>query len=778
MSKVFGRRRGVRRPRPDTVVHPALSVEAALSGLIAARWFVLAAIVLVTAVVGAGVFRLEFNPDARVYFSFENPDRIALERLEAHHGRYGNVVLMLVPQSGDVFQPAVIHAVTDATERLAGLDGVAAVQSLTNSTALPEQTDAAGHGQGADGGGRDAEFLRSLWEWDTEPFAPFVSPQADVVALHLLIANSDVESIALASTLNDAIDAMAADHGGITYRISGDAIMDATFMEAIFQDMTWLAPLQGIAIVLLLLFCLRCVWTTAALLLVLGLATLLTMGIAGWAGFSLNGITSATPMILLGLAVATCIHLLTAWQQTMRGGGGRIEAFSRAIRTNAFPVFLAVFSTVVSFLCLGFSDSPPFRDLGVLVAVGLVLTGILAFTVLPMLVILLPTRTAMSRVRAEQAMEQVGRVMVTYPKAIVAILLALTVLAGLGITQLSFDDRLSHYFSERFEFRRDTDFMEKHFSGLHIIEYSLPAERAGGVATPEYLAAVERFRTWLERQPEVDRVADFASIARTIVERDPRIPSADGLPASFEVGQTVIRAFEEMAESDAALGRFVSAAADRSLVRIVLRNVNSSDIRSLTDRANDWLVAKEPLIASRAAGMSLLAANMSQRNAKGMFYGTVAALVLVSLILLGALRSVRLGLISLVPNLAPMLIAYGLWGAFVGEATFAATVVMAMTFGIVVDDTVHVLAKYSRLRREGRMSIAAALPESFRTVGVAVAATTFSIASGFVALALSGFTVNQQLGLLTLLVLFAALFTVLLLLPPLLVLFDRRERPA
>jgi hypothetical protein len=161
-----------------------------------------------------------------------------------------------------------------------------------------------------------------------------------------------------------------------------------------------------------------------------------------------------------------------------------------------------------------------------------------------------------------------------------------------------------------------------------------------------------------------------------------------------------------------------------------------------------------------------------------MFYGTVAALVLVSLILLGALRSVRLGLISLVPNLAPMLIAYGLWGAFVGEATFAATVVMAMTFGIVVDDTVHVLAKYSRLRREGRMSIAAALPESFRTVGVAVAATTFSIASGFVALALSGFTVNQQLGLLTLLVLFAALFTVLLLLPPLLVLFDRRERPA
>ena len=751
-----------------------MTIEQALRQLIRARWLVCMILLVMVAVAAAGALRLEFNADARAYFSLENPDRRSLEDLESRHGRYGNVVVMLQPERGDIFTTTLLQTLADTATALRDVSGVASVRSILDAKSLPRADDQSL----AIASEQDVGFLRVLWERDRDLFEPFVSDRADVTALHILIGAQAPENLEYVRQLRELVDGLRAVHPDITFRVSGDAVMDATFMEAIRQDLVWLAPLQGIAIVLLLLASLRCFWTTVSLLIVLGCATVLTLGTAGWLGLELNGVTSATPMILLGLAVATCIHLLTAWQQVLRSGGDRVAAFAESVRQNAFPVALAVLSTVVSFLCLNFSDSPPFRELGNLIALGLVLTGILAFTLLPILVISLPTRSASSRVAAENAMAGLGRMVAAHPLPLVVALLATTLAASYGVTQLTFDDKFSEYFSERFEFRRDTDFMERHFAGLTVLEYSLPADSSGSAAASQYLAAVGQFATWLDGQDEVDSVVDFAALAAEILRQDPRIPSTEGRPASVEAADMLLNAYRAFAAGDAALERLLSAEGSHTLLRVVLRDASSRDIRAFADRADAWLGANQPAIAATSAGMSLLAANLSLRNAKGMLYGTVVALGLVSLILLAALRSLRLGILSLVPNLIPMLVAYGAWGAIVGEVSFAATVVLAMTFGIVVDDTVHVLAKYNRLRRKYGLSVAAALPESFRTVGIAVTATTVSIASGFAALSFSGFLVNRHLGLLTLMVLIAALVTVLFLLPPLLVLFDRRRGEA
>jgi hypothetical protein len=487
----------------------------------------------------------------------------------------------------------------------------------------------------------------------------------------------------------------------------------------------------------------------------------------------LNGVTSATPMVLLGLAVATCIHLLMTWQLALRRDGDKMAAMAASIRFNAFPVFLAVSTTIVSFLCLNMADAPPFRDLGNLIALGLTLTGILAFTLLPVLIVLLPAHAAHGRDRMEQAMMRLGGWVLKRQGVLLAMLVCLVAGAAWGVTKVRFDDRFAHYFSERFEFRQDSDFMEARLSGLTVLEYSLPAGAPDGAAAPAYLASMERFTAWLKRQPEVDRTASFADIVRQLVSLAPHIPSENGLPASEDVGRQIIEHYRQATEDKGARYRPLSAAGDHTVFEIVLSNVSARKIRAFADRANGWLKNSEPSIAATANGMPIMTANLSQRNARGMTLGTLAAFIAVSAILLLALRNLRLGVVSLLPNLLPMLVAYGIWGVFAGEVSFAATVVMAMTFGIVVDDTVHVLAKYNRLRRGHGLSLEQAIPETFRTVGVAVTATTVSIASGFAALSFSGFLVNRHLGLLTLLVLFAALSTVLFILPPLLKLFDR-----
>ena len=132
-----------------------------------------------------------------------------------------------------------------------------------------------------------------------------------------------------------------------------------------------------------------------------------------------------------------------------------------------------------------------------------------------------------------------------------------------------------------------------------------------------------------------------------------------------------------------------------------------------------------------------------------MLGATLSALVLISVILMAALRSFRMGLVSLVPNLAPAMMTFGLWGLMVGELGLSVAIIAAMTFGIVVDDTVHFLSKYLRVRRETGAGVEDAVRYSFRTVGPALMITSVVLSAGFVILAFSGFKINSDMGLLT-----------------------------
>lgn len=152
-----------------------------------------------------------------------------------------------------------------------------------------------------------------------------------------------------------------------------------------------------------------------------------------------------------------------------------------------------------------------------------------------------------------------------------------------------------------------------------------------------------------------------------------------------------------------------------------------------------------------------------------MLVGTTTALVLISLIMIVALRSLKLGLISMVPNLLPAALAFGLWGIVVGKIGLAISVVSAMSLGIIVDDTVHFLSKYSRARREQGMSAQDAVRYAFSTVGMALWVTSLVLAAGFLVLSQSAFQVNSGMGLLTAIVIVFALIADFLFLPPLLI---------
>jgi predicted RND superfamily exporter protein len=179
---------------------------------------------------------------------------------------------------------------------------------------------------------------------------------------------------------------------------------------------------------------------------------------------------------------------------------------------------------------------------------------------------------------------------------------------------------------------------------------------------------------------------------------------------------------------------------------------------------------------TQGTSATMMFSHIGERNIKTMLTGTAVALLLISVILMFALKSFKIGLISLVPNLVPPLVGFGIWGLVSGQVGLGLSVVAGMTLGIVVDDTVHFLSKYTRAMREKKMSPEDSVRYAFHNVGQALVVTTLVLMAGFFVLATSDFLINSNMGLLTGIVIGLALIADFLLLPTLLMKLGAEKR--
>ncbi|MGH8458984.1 MAG: MMPL family transporter, partial [Nevskiales bacterium] len=193
-------------------------------------------------------------------------------------------------------------------------------------------------------------------------------------------------------------------------------------------------------------------------------------------------------------------------------------------------------------------------------------------------------------------------------------------------------------------------------------------------------------------------------------------------------------------------------------------------------RAQEWLKANAPEIASQGSSVSIMFAHVGQNNIYSMINGAILAIVAISLTMILALRSLKFGLISLIPNALPAAMAFGLWGILVAEVNLAAAGVYSITLGIIVDDTIHFFAKYLNARRVQGKTPEDSIRYAYATVGSALFVTTAVLICGFSVLTISDFTLNVTVGTMSATIIGIALFFDMLFLPALLLYFDREPR--
>lgn len=750
-------------------------------------WLSIMLTVLVFAALGAGMPRLSFNNDYRMFFGEENPQLLAFEALQDTYTKNDNVLFVVAPKDGNVFTRQTLESIAWLTKEAWQIPYSIRVDSITNyQHTEAEEDDLLVRDLVEDPGALTDEELAKIRELAThEPLLVnrLISPDGRVTGVNVTIqlpGKSLSEVPEVVGFARDLAARLVARDPNLDVYLTGLVVMNNAFPEASQLDMQTLYPAMFVVILVTLGLLLRSFSATFSTMLVIILTVIGTMGLSGWLGFKLSPPTVSVPVVVMTLTVADCVHILVNFLHGLREGHGKQQAMQESLRVNLAPVFLTTLTTIIGFLSLNFSDAPPFRDLGNMSAMGVGLAFVLALVFLPSMMMLLPVKARGHEGATSRLMVRLADFVISYKQPLFWGMGIVIVLLIAQIPRNSLNDEFVKYFDEGNSFRAATEFATDNLTGIYLIEYSVPAKGEGGISEPEYLRNLEAFAQWYRSQPKVLHVNVLTDIMKRLNKNmhgdDPawyRLPDQRDLAAQY------LLLYEFSLPFGLDLNNQINIKKSATRMTVTLENVSSNDMLELERRAQSWMQANlPPYMQTTGSSPTVMFAHIGSTNIRSMLEGTTIALVLISLVLIVALHSLRLGLISLVPNLVPMAAAFGIWGMLVGQVGLALSVVSGMTLGIVVDDTVHFLSKYLRARREKGLDAEQAIRYAFSTVGTALWVTTLVLVLGFGVLAFSHFEMNAGMGKMTALTIFIALFADFLFLPTLLLKFgDSKHVP-
>jgi len=734
---------------------------------------------------GTGLPKLYFDSSYRLYFEKENPQLLELEAIEATYTESHNVIIVVAPEDGNVFTARTLEAIEQLTTAAWQIPFSRRVDSITNfqhTTATEDDLIVADMVK--DAASYNAEDLlkvRTAVLAEPALLRRLISETGHVTGVNITLSMPvDERTTAtpqVAAYARKIANELESEYPELTTYISGIVMLDNSFSESAMHDFAVLVPISFVLMMVLISILVGGIAGTFVTMLIIIASVIAAMGVTGYIGFPLSGQSTSGPIIILTVAVANCVHVLVSFVHGLHKGESKKEAMEESLRINLQPVFLASATTAIGFTSMNFSEVPPFAHLGTIVSLGVVFSFILTITFMPAVMTLLPSRRRKLDVEStdEQFMTKFADFVIRKKQVLLWSTLLVFAAIIANVPRNEINEVFVHYFGESIPFRGDTDFMMENLTGVYVVDYSLETGNSGDINNPEFLQDVEKLSTWLESHPSTIHVDRFT----TIMKRLNKNMHGDNddfytLPDSRELSAQYLLLYEMSLPYGLDINNQIDV--DKSSTRIAhtTKLISSSQTIAIDQEVREWIAENTPSIKNVISGSpNLMFSYLGVRNSRSMLLGTSVALAAISLILIVALRSLKIGLLSLIPNLVPAAVGFGLWGIFVGEVGMTLSVVTGMSFGIVVDNTVHFLSKYLRAKRENGLTSEEAIRYAFRTVGNALVITTSTLVIGFLALATSSFSMNSEMGLLTAVVIVVALIAVFLLLPPLLLTLEK-----
>jgi predicted RND superfamily exporter protein len=626
----------------------------------------------------------------------------------------------------------------------------------------------------------DPDAFRARILSDERLLGGLVSADAAVVSVVLdvdpLVADAALK-IHLASALREFAERMG-EQRGVSIAVAGPTMLDDAFFRYTERDMRTIIPAMGLVILLAILVLFRSPRALALPMSVVVLTCLLVTGLMALFGLKLTIIHTTVYPMLLGVGIASSVHVITRATSLRRAGQGPHEATRAALAQLVAPCFFTMATTVAGLLSLLTASLAPVRELGWLGASGVAISFLLTFALGPSLLPLLsapspggsPGSRSLDRMWLawDRRLQGLGRWVQRRAVGVSITSLLLLLVALMGFTRLQVGSNPLKYFRADDPVRTQMEFVERSLAGTTSLEVLVDTGSRDGLKEPAILNSMVRVQEYLEALPGVgstislaDYVVDLRGAFRGGAEAERRIPDTRS-----EVAQLLV-----LLDDPSELEQWVDFEFSRGRINAPLKMSQAEQLVKEVPGV-EALLAREfpPPAKAWATGMSKLISNMEHYLLRSQIRSLALAFVTVLVCMTLALGSLRLGLFSMVPNLLPIGISLGMMG-WLGITLDPGTAMTgAVALGLVVDDTVHFLHHF-RLRMEAGDDLRAATDHTLRETGRAIGMTSVVLVAGFWLMCLASFVPNIQFGFLCGLAIGLALVANLVVLPAVLVVF-------
>ncbi len=729
-------------------------------------------ILLLVGIVAAQSQNVRNSNDTMLFFSEDNIHRQKVENLQADFGTARTTLVVI-----DAGDPANFMALLEAERYFTALvqnaDHGYPISDLTNLGSLSASLPAIGY---------PPEYTPiddiPLILNDFEAFAQlYFNAERSATAIYLSIDNPDQSDTALMAAFEELealIIHMRAKFPDFDVAYTGNIAVSEALRESFAWDERFLYPATALVNLIVLLLAFANLRVALSVLLVAFGSVIMTQGIAGWSGILFaSGSASAFPIVLT-LTVASLIHVIHYMGKRIRNlPFQKTEAVVLAsFRKLTVPIILTHITTGVGFLSLNFADAPAFRAMGNLVAIGLIFSLLLTLFAAPVLLRWSVEKLEIGDARVRAISHFLARVWRSRPKASAVLVAGLALLAVAGLPRLIFDDQMTNNFSPAHDMRVNLAKIDDAMGWSHAIEMvvNLDGEE---LFEPEVFARVENLMSAVAAtDPVVDLISPIPNIRQCLATRPtPFVGEMRDVPPKYL--NYCIRSMVQ--PGDAPASGFFNRDFTKIKVNILLPSISALGVRELSERTE--FLSQELAFETgevEVTGIPVMSAYLSAINTQQMLVGTAIAMFVVSVMIGVFLQSWRLAILSILPNFFPAMAALGIWVWFNTEVGMAASIIAAVTFGIVVDDTIHILyalvrGKNVRDKQDIRRVLGGVTP--------GVLTTTAALGFGFAFLMLSGFEVNQQLGFLTSITIFVAFLFDIFVLPTLYLWLGIRSEP-
>lgn len=750
----------------------------------------LAISLLFSVLCAAGLGQLTANNDYKAFFQPSDPWMLASENIQNTYTRDQNIMLVIKAGDGELFTQEGMNCLSIATEAGWELPYVTRVDSVANfqhSEAFGDdinirdliEPDAT----------LDADYISSTRKAalnEPQLLNRLISPDGTSAGINLTLhfaTESKEEVRSAADAARNWRDEMASYCPNSERHLSGVVMVNDAIAKASKHDMVVLGPMMFAAIVLTLLIMFRSIAAVIGAVLVVGLSIAAGLGMAGWLGYQMTPTLAIAPTMMMTMAVADCVHLMSGIRDA-RVRESLIPAVITSLKLNALPIAITSLTTAIGFLGMRVADNPPLVHLGTVSAIGVTMAMLLSLTLLPAWLCLTQARLTPQPHQQSEWLAGLSHWVSNRRRTILICTALFTAAMAFSASRNQPTEDLVKYFDHTTEIRQATEFSLDNLTGIYQIQFSLDSGEPNGIAEPDYLRKLDRFAEWFMQQPGVIQVSQVGDIVKRLnrsmhgdIDSWYRIPEQRDLAAQYLLMYQLSLPFgltlENLVTPDFDSSRFIAT----------LGRVESQQITDLEARAYQWLETNAPELAvrdgasNRGAGPAMMYANTASKIIETMTKATFVALVGISILLCFALRSFGWGMLSMIPNVIPAVIAFGIWGLINGHISMTVALVSTMTLGIVVDDTVHFLSKYLHAKREYGHNPQVALRYAFTTVGVALIITTLVLVIGFGVMSFSPFEPSARMAELALITISSALIFDLLFLPALISAVESRLKP-